>query len=383
MSTIRTAQFDELLQPRDGGAGEGRRRPSGRPTMPERPRQRSVSVDDTRHGRSAALRRRAAAHPGRAPSAAHRQRARAQMLDNWDDALAQFVKVMPTDYAKALTDMQARAPRRRCGIEASWAKITGFLEIERQDRAYEKPEARLKNYKEFVHAAADARGRPSRRRAAWIAAFPFCHQGCPVNNLIPDWNDLVYRDQWRDGVRDAALDQQLPGVHRPHLPGAVRGGLHAEHQSTTRSPSRPSNARSSIAAGKKAGSSRVAAGAEDRQDGGGGGLRPRRPGRGPAAGARRPRRHAVREERPHRRPAALRHSRLQDGKAPDRPPHAQMEAEGVVFRTSVEVGVDRLDASMLLADYDAVVLAGGAEAAARSARCRAASWTASISPWIS
>ena len=50
--------------------------------------------------------------------------------------------------------------------------------------------------------------------------IPFCHNGCPVNNMIPDWNDLVYRDQWRDGARGAALDQQLPGVHRPHLPRA-------------------------------------------------------------------------------------------------------------------------------------------------------------------
>ena len=60
--------------------------------------------------------------------------------------------------------------------------------------------------------------------------IPFCHNGCPVNNLIPDWNNLVYRDQWRDGAGDAALDQQFSGVHRPHLPRAVRGGLHAEHR---------------------------------------------------------------------------------------------------------------------------------------------------------
>ena len=60
--------------------------------------------------------------------------------------------------------------------------------------------------------------------------IPFCHDGCPVNNLIPDWNNLVYRDQWRQALTDAALDQQFPGIHRPHLPGAVRGVVHAEHR---------------------------------------------------------------------------------------------------------------------------------------------------------
>ena len=60
--------------------------------------------------------------------------------------------------------------------------------------------------------------------------IPFCHQGCPLGNLIPDWNDLVYRDRWQRGDRAAARDQQLPGVHRPPLPGAVRGLVRARHQ---------------------------------------------------------------------------------------------------------------------------------------------------------
>ena len=48
--------------------------------------------------------------------------------------------------------------------------------------------------------------------------------------MIPDWNNLVYRDQWQQALTSAALHQQLPGVHRPHLPRAVRGVLHAEHR---------------------------------------------------------------------------------------------------------------------------------------------------------
>ena len=60
--------------------------------------------------------------------------------------------------------------------------------------------------------------------------IPFCHQGCPLGNLIPDWNDLVYRDRWQRGDRAAARDQQLPGVHRAAVPGAVRRLVRARHQ---------------------------------------------------------------------------------------------------------------------------------------------------------
>jgi glutamate synthase (NADPH/NADH) small chain len=75
-------------------------------------------------------------------------------------------------------------------------KITGFLEIERLDRGYDKPAERVHTYKEFVHPLPYAEvGRQAAR--CMDCGIPFCHQGCPVNNLIPDWNNLVYRDQWR------------------------------------------------------------------------------------------------------------------------------------------------------------------------------------------
>ena len=86
--------------------------------------------------------------------------------------------------------------------------------------------------------------------------IPFCNSGCPVNNIIPDLNDLVYRGDWKNALDGAALDQQLPRVHRPHLPGAVRGGLHAATSTTTRSASSRSSTPSSTRAGTKAGSCR-------------------------------------------------------------------------------------------------------------------------------
>jgi glutamate synthase (NADPH) small chain len=73
---------------------------------------------------------------------------------------------------------------------------TGFLEIERRDRPYDKAEIRRHSWKEFVRPLPEPE---TRRQAARCmdCGIPFCHEGCPVNNLIPDWNNLVYRDQWR------------------------------------------------------------------------------------------------------------------------------------------------------------------------------------------
>jgi glutamate synthase (NADPH) small chain len=78
-------------------------------------------------------------------------------------------------------------------------KPTGFLEIERHDRGYEKVAERLKNFKEFTKPlpAAELTGQAAR---CMDCGIPFCHSGCPVNNMIPDWNNLVYREQFRDAL---------------------------------------------------------------------------------------------------------------------------------------------------------------------------------------
>ena len=68
-------------------------------------------------------------------------------------------------------------------------KPTGFLEIERQDRGYEKPQDRLRNWKEFVHPLPqDVLNKQAAR--CMDCGIPFCHTGCPVNNQIPDFNEL-------------------------------------------------------------------------------------------------------------------------------------------------------------------------------------------------
>ena len=75
-------------------------------------------------------------------------------------------------------------------------KVTGFIEIERHDRTYKPAGDRIRNYNEFVIPLEE---RDLERQAARCmdCGIPFCHQGCPVNNQIPDWNDLVYRSDWK------------------------------------------------------------------------------------------------------------------------------------------------------------------------------------------
>ena len=78
-------------------------------------------------------------------------------------------------------------------------KPTGFMEFERLSEAYEPVEHRLKHYKEFVHALNDDDARTQGARCM-DCGIPFCTNGCPVNNIIPDWNDLVYRGNWKQAL---------------------------------------------------------------------------------------------------------------------------------------------------------------------------------------
>lgn len=75
-------------------------------------------------------------------------------------------------------------------------KETGFLELDRRERDYLDPKERLKNYREFVIQPDEGTlaGQASR---CMNCGIPYCHNGCPVNNLIPDWNHLVYEADWK------------------------------------------------------------------------------------------------------------------------------------------------------------------------------------------
>ncbi|MGI9408318.1 MAG: glutamate synthase subunit beta [Hyphomicrobiaceae bacterium] len=88
-------------------------------------------------------------------------------------------------------------------------KITGFLEIERQDRTYKPAGDRVRDFKEFLIPLADTE--VARQAARCMdCGIPYCHSGCPVNNQIPDWNDLVYREDWQEALRNLHSTNNFP-----------------------------------------------------------------------------------------------------------------------------------------------------------------------------
>jgi glutamate synthase (NADPH/NADH) small chain len=237
-------------------------------------------------------------------------------------------------------------------------KPTGFLEIARQERTYEKPEARLKTWKEFVHApsAADTVKQAAR---CMNCGIPFCHTGCPVNNQIPDWNDLVYRDQWR-----TALDNLHSTNNFPEFTGRVCPAP-CEAACTLNIIETPVTIKS------------IECEIVDRgwQEGWIASQPPAHKtgktvavvGSGPAglACAQQLARagHLVTVFDKSARIGGLLRYRIPDFKMEKH--HidrriAQMEGEGVRFRASTHVGVD-VSVAQLREDFDAVVLAGGAE----------------------
>jgi len=237
-------------------------------------------------------------------------------------------------------------------------KITGFLEIERQDRGYEKSDLRLSNYREFVKPLPAAEvGRQAAR--CMDCGIPFCHQGCPVNNLIPDWNNLVYRDQWR-----AALETLHSTNNFPEFTGRVCPAP-CEASCTLNIQDSPVTIKTIecqiVDRGWQEGWIAPVLAAERS------GRKVAVVGSGPAglACAQQLARagHCVTVYEKNDRAGGLLRYGIPDFKMEkhliDRR-LGQMQAEGVVFRTGVEVGA-QLPVSQLLAEYDALVMAGGAE----------------------
>ena len=87
--------------------------------------------------------------------------------------------------------------------------ITGFLDFNRQEENYDAPEKRIKGYQEFTQALSDD---ASQKQAARCmdCGIPFCHNGCPVNNLIPDWNDLVFKGKWQEASERLHATNNFP-----------------------------------------------------------------------------------------------------------------------------------------------------------------------------
>ena len=88
-------------------------------------------------------------------------------------------------------------------------KVTGFLEIDRQDRKYRPASDRIRNYHEFVIPLSENILTDQASRCM-DCGIPYCHSGCPVNNQIPDWNDLVYNDKWRQALSNLHSTNNFP-----------------------------------------------------------------------------------------------------------------------------------------------------------------------------
>jgi len=237
-------------------------------------------------------------------------------------------------------------------------KTTGFMEFARTERAYAPVADRLQHYQEFVIPLSEEGARQQGARCM-DCGIPFCHQGCPVNNLIPDWNDLVYRGDWKRAIEVLHSTNNFPEFTGRICPAPC------EASCTLNIDDSPVTIKS------------IECAIVDRawEEGW---IQPSIPehrtgrriavvGSGPAglACAQQLARvgHKVHiYEKADRIGGLLRYG-IPDFKMEkyliDRR-IAQMHAEGVAFHTQTHVGVD-LPVSRLLDDFDALVLAGGSE----------------------
>jgi len=237
-------------------------------------------------------------------------------------------------------------------------KETGFLELDRRDRDYLDPKERLGNYREFViEPGGDVL--QSQASRCMNCGIPYCHNGCPVNNIIPDWNDLVYKGDWREALEVLHSTNNFPEFTGRVCPAPCEAAC------TLNIIEQPVTIKSIECA-------IVDRGWKE------GWIEPQLPekktgksvavvGSGPAgmACAQQLARagHTVTLLEKNDRIGGLLRYGIPDFKMEK---HlisrraVQMEAEGVTFKTSKEVGVDVSFAS-LQENFDAIVLSGGAE----------------------
>ena len=88
-------------------------------------------------------------------------------------------------------------------------KPTGFLELDRQDRSYLPKEERVQNFREFI-VPLDEPDLKAQASRCMDCGVPYCHNGCPVNNQIPDWNDLVYTGDWQAALTNLHSTNNFP-----------------------------------------------------------------------------------------------------------------------------------------------------------------------------
>ena len=88
-------------------------------------------------------------------------------------------------------------------------KITGFMEYRRIEEAHEAPEQRKRHFREFIPRLTDEQAGIQGARCM-DCGIPFCMSGCPVNNIIPDFNDLVYKQDWKSAIETLHSTNNFP-----------------------------------------------------------------------------------------------------------------------------------------------------------------------------
>jgi len=245
-------------------------------------------------------------------------------------------------------------------------KITGFLEIEREDRDYQPVAERVKHWHEFVLPLPEADVRQQAARCM-DCGVPYCHgtnvitnvpTGCPVNNQIPDWNDLVYRGNWEEAARNLHSTNNFPEVTGRVCPAPCEASctLNIDENPVTIKSIECAIADRAIAGGLKPEPAAHKTG-----------KKVAIVGSGPAglACAQQLARagHDVHVYERWAKAGGLMRYGIPDFKMEKIHVErrvVQMEAEGVTFHYNVDVGVG-MPAERLLKDYDAVALTGGSE----------------------
>jgi glutamate synthase (NADPH/NADH) small chain len=245
-------------------------------------------------------------------------------------------------------------------------KITGFLEFEREDRDYEPVAERVKHWREFVLPLPEADYTTQAARCM-NCGIPYCQgtgsvapgtPGCPVNNQIPDWNDLVYTGRWDEAARNLHSTNNFPEVTGRVCPAPCEASctLNIDENPVTIKSIECAIADRAIAAGLKPEPAAIRTGKKVAVI-----------GSGPAglACAQQLARvgHDVHVYERWAKAGGLLRYGIPDFKMEKR--HidlrvTQMQGEGVTFHYGAHVGVN-IDAAKLVADHDAVVLTGGAE----------------------
>ena len=241
-------------------------------------------------------------------------------------------------------------------------KETGFLELDREDLSYADPSERIRHYREFTLPMPEEKLKNQAARCM-NCGIPFCHTGCPVNNLIPDWNHLVYEGDWLDALEVLHSTNNFPEFTGRICPAPCEAAC------TLNITDRPVTIKSIECAIADRGWKE-------------GWIAPQPPaqrtgksvavvGSGPAglACAQQLARagHSVTVFEKADRVGGLLRYGIPDFKMEKHLINrraVQMEAEGVTFKTSTEVGVD-ISIKSLKENFAAVVLAGGAEAPRR------------------